>query len=104
MPSRTAIDSPLRYDLPFYYGHFRNQTAIFMFDRTAGIRFTHSPSGGGINAPRQASNPAWDFQYIIPKYDVKVEYRFRARLAYRPRCAREEIEKEYRGWQESLAR
>lgn len=95
--------SPLRFDLPFYYGHFRNQTAIFMFDRTAAIRFTHSPSGGGINAQRQTSNPAWDFQFIIPKYEVKTEYRFRARLAYRPRCSREEIDNEYRGWKKAIA-
>ena len=52
--------SPLRYEEPFYCGHFRNHVAIFMFDRTDGIRFTHSPSGGGTNAERQTTNPAWD--------------------------------------------
>src|SRR5207237_40716 len=62
--------SPLFFDEPFYYGLFRNQVAIFMFDRTAGIRFTHSPSGGGGNPERQTTNPAWDFQFLIPGYEV----------------------------------
>jgi hypothetical protein len=90
--------SPLRYEEPFYYGHFRNQIAILMFDRVDGIRFTHSPSGGGVNKDEGTTNPAWDFQYIIPKYEVKKEYEFRARLAYRPRCGRAEILKEVESW------
>jgi hypothetical protein len=94
--------SPLRYDEPFFYGNFRNQVAIFMFDRTDGIRFTHSPSGGGVNADRQTTNPAWDFQYFIPKYEVKREYRFRTRLAYRPRCSREDILQEVSAWRKTL--
>jgi hypothetical protein len=94
--------SPMRYDEPLYYGNFRNQVAILMFDRTSGIRFTHSPSGGGANAQQQTTNPAWDFQFLIPKYEVKRAYQFRARLAYRPRCSREEILKEVAGWRMAL--
>jgi len=90
--------SPLRFDRPFYYGNFRDMTAIFMFDRHEGIRFTHSPSGGGINKEQETTNPAWDFQYLVPKYEVKKEYGFRARLAYRPRCSRAEIVKEFENW------
>jgi hypothetical protein len=90
--------SPLRYDEPFYYGRFRGHVAIFMFDRTDGIRFTHSPSGGGVNAERQTTNPAWDFQYLLPRSEVNQEYRFRARLAYRPRCSREEILQDVAAW------
>ena len=90
--------SPLRYDVPFYYGHFREQTAIFMFDRTSGIRFTHSPSGGGANPQRQTTNPAWDFQYLLPNYEVNKEYGFRARVVYRERCDREEVLREYAAW------
>ena len=52
------------------------------------MRFTHSPSGGGTNAERQTTNPAWDFQYVIPKYDVNIDYGFKGRLVYRPRCSR----------------
>ena len=94
--------SPLLYDEPFYYGLFGNQVAILMFDRSAGIRFTHSPSGGGVNTERQTTNPAWDFQYLIPGCEVNKEYAFRARLAYRPRCSRTEILQEGALWRRSL--
>src|SRR5262245_48764888 len=40
--------SPLRFDEPLYYGLFRNHIYILMFDRAEGVRFTHSPSGGGV--------------------------------------------------------
>lgn len=90
--------SPLRFDEPFYYGHFRNHVAILMFDKSEGIRFSHSPSGGGVNKEQQTTNPAWDFQYIIPRYEVNKEYGFRARLVYRERCSRAEIVKEFETW------
>src|SRR5262245_32779732 len=90
--------SPYRFDEPFFYGLYRNQTAIFMFERTEGIRFTHSPSGGGFAKEQQTTNPAWDFQYIVPKYEVKKEYGFRARLAYRPRCSRADVLREVEAW------
>lgn len=86
--------SPLRFSQPFYYGHVRNMTVILMFDRTGGIRFAHSPSGGGFDRDRDTSNPAWDFQFLLPKYEVNTNYRFRGRLAYRPRCDRSEVLKE----------
>jgi hypothetical protein len=93
--------SPLRYDEPFYCGYFREMVMILMFDRIAGIRFTHSPSGGGVNQERQSTNPAWDFQFLIPNYEVNKEYHFRARLAYRPRCSRDEILREVEAWRVS---
>ncbi len=94
--------SPLRYDESFYYGNFRNHVAIFMFDRSEGIRFTHSPSGGGTNAQAQTTNPAWDWQYLVPRYEVKREYSFRLRLAYRPRCSRDDIMQEVAEWRKTL--
>jgi hypothetical protein len=81
-----------------FYGLFRNHIMILMFERVQGIRFTHSPSGGGVNKERQTTNPAWDFQFIVPKYEVKQEYGFRARLAYRPRCDRAEVLREVAAW------
>jgi hypothetical protein len=90
--------SPLRFDEPFFYGLFRNHIMILMFDRVQGVRITHSPSGGGVNKERQTTNPAWDFQFIVPKYELKQEYGFRARLAYRPRCDRAEVLREVAGW------
>jgi hypothetical protein len=90
--------SPMRFDEPFFYGLFRDMTAIFMFDGPDIVRLTHSPSGGGFNKERETTNPAWDFQYILPKFEVKREYSFRARLAYRPRCSRAEVLKEVAAW------
>jgi hypothetical protein len=93
--------SPLRFDEPVYYGHFRNHAFIVMFDRVEGIRFTHSPSGGGVNKERQTTNPAWDFQYIVPRYEVLKEYGFRARAVYRERCGRDEVMREFESWKKS---
>jgi hypothetical protein len=93
--------SPLRYDEPFYYGLFHKHIVLLMFDRSEGIRFTHSPSGG-VNQEAQTTNPAWDFQYIVPRYEVKKEYGFRARLVYRERCSRAEVLREYQSWRKSL--
>jgi len=94
--------SPLRFDEPFYYGLFHKQVLAFMFDRSDGIRFSHSPSGGGDNAELQTTIPAWDFQFIIPAYEVMRDYGFRARVVYRERCSRDEIVKEFSKWRKSL--
>ena len=83
--------SPLVYDEPFYYGHFRNMTLLYLFDLDERLRLTHSPSGGGFNKGRNSSNPAWDFQFIIPDYDVDHQYDFRGRLVYRPTMSRAEV-------------
>lgn len=85
--------SPLRYAEPFYYGWIGTTHVFAMaFDRTEGIRFVHSPSGGG------AANPAWDWQFTIPKYDVNQEYGFRARAIYRERCSVDDLEREVKAW------
>jgi hypothetical protein len=94
--------SPLRFDVPLFYGLFRQHIAIFLFDRTEGIRLTHSPSGGGVNKEQQMTNPAWDFQFLLPSYEVMKEYRFRARLVYRERCSRAEVLREYETWRKGL--
>lgn len=94
--------SPLRYRDPFYFGYI-GTTHVFalMFDRVEGIRFAHSPSSGG---PPAAPNPAWDFQFLIPEYEVLRDYGFRARAVYRERCSREEIVKEFDSWRSALSR
>ncbi len=91
--------SPLRFSDPVYYGLFGTHQYILMFDRNDGIRFAHSPSGGG---PPSATEVAWDWQFIIPTYDVLREYGYRARVVYRERCSREEVLREFRTWRESL--
>ena len=93
--------SALRFSDPFYYGYFGlNHIYILMFDRAEGIRFSHSPSSGG---PPSAPNPAWDFQFIIPRFAVLSDYGFRARAVFRERCPRDEIEREFRDWRRSVA-
>ena len=94
--------SPLRFDRPFFYGNHEELTWIVMFDRREGIRFTHSPSGGGFNEGLQTTNPAWDFQFIIQKPEVGKEYGFRVRTVLRPRCTRLEILEEMKRWEDSL--
>jgi hypothetical protein len=96
--------SPLKYELPLFYGLFKKHILIVMFDRTDGIRLTHSPSGGGTNTAAQSTNPAWDFQYVLPKYEVNTEYGFKARLIYRERCPREQVLKEYDAWKKEVAK
>jgi hypothetical protein len=95
--------SPFKFDEPFYYGLFKNHLFLLMFDRSDGIRFTHSPSGGGYHAELQTTNPAWDFQFIIPAYDVLQEYGFRARVVYRERCPRADVLKEFADWRKALS-
>jgi hypothetical protein len=94
--------SPLRFDLPLFYGHFGEHMWLMMFDRTEFIRFTHSPSGGGFNSDRQTTNPAWDFQFVIPQYEVNREYGFKARAVLRERCSRSEVMEEYERWRRQL--
>ena len=64
---------------------------------------THTAEPTSLFVPIVAGlNPAWDFQYLIPGYEVSKEYAFRARLAYRPRCSRTEILQEVASWRRSL--
>ena len=74
---------------------------LVMYDRTEGIRFTHSPSGGGVNAALQTTNPAWDFQFLVQKPEVMKEYSFRARTVLCPRCSRKEALAEFEKWKET---
>jgi len=94
--------SPLRFEEAFYYGLFRKHIYMLFFDRSDGIRLAHSPSGGGITKDLQTANPAWDWQYIVPKYEVKKEYGFKARVVYRERCSRDVVQREYESWRKAL--
>jgi hypothetical protein len=75
-----------------------------MFDRIAGVRFSHSPSGGGEKKEHETTLPAWDFQWILPTFEVLKEYSFGVRVVYRERCNRAEVAKEYKKWREKLMR
>ena len=51
------------------------------------VRLTQSPSGGG------KGNPAWDFQYLIPDYQVGKRYQMVMRGMYVPFESRQQIER-----------
>ena len=56
--------------------------------------------GGG--GPPSATETAWDWQFIIPEYEVAQEYGYRARVVYRERCPRDEVLEEYKNWRATL--
>jgi hypothetical protein len=94
--------SPMRYTKPFFYGHIDELIWCVMFDRHTGIRFTHSPSGGGFHPERKTTNPAWDFQYVLENPKLNLDYSFHVRTALIPRCSREELLYHYVMWQDQL--
>ena len=83
--------SELQWAEPFYYGRFRNMVFILIFDGGEGIRFSHSPSGGGSTAAGDDTNPAWDFQWVIPDYEVGQKYRFNYRVVYKKWAGRSDV-------------
>jgi hypothetical protein len=93
--------SRFRFDQPFFYGNFDDLIWLVMFDRTDGIRLTHSPSGGGVNNAMQTTNPAWDFQFLVQNPEVMKEYSFQVRTVLRPRCSREALLTEFVQWKEN---
>ncbi len=105
-PSRPTLwnhISRLRYSAPFFYGRFRNMVLIFIFDPDPNIRFSHSPSGGGGTRKADGYNPAWDFQMIIPGYEIGHEYRLNARLVYKPWKDRQDVLLEVRRYLDERA-
>lgn len=70
--------SQFRYTEPWYYGVSGNMAMAMCFRRGDLIRFSQSPSGGG------GGNPAWDFQFFIPDYQVDQRYGFIMRASYTP--------------------
>ncbi len=88
--------SPLRFADPFFYGRTGDDVLIFIFDPNPYIRFAHSPSGGGRSADETDTNPAWDFQLIVPDYKVGKEYGLSMRLVYKPWQGRDDVLNEVR--------
>jgi hypothetical protein len=60
---------------------------VLMFRPKDAIRLSQSPSGGG------RGNPAWDFQYFVPDYEVGQRYQFVMRAMYVPYESPEQIER-----------
>jgi len=84
--------SGFRFSEPFFYGRFRNMALVYMFDRSEGIRFSQSPTGGG------EKNPAWDFQFLVRSFQTNRPYGYCARLVYKPFISRQDVLKEFRRW------
>jgi len=76
-----------RYAEPWYYGVSHGMALILMFRPKDEVRFSQSPSGGG------PGNPAWDFQYLIPGYEVGKRYQLVMRAMYLPYESPEQVER-----------
>ncbi|UCG56462.1 MAG: hypothetical protein JSU70_16565 [Phycisphaerales bacterium] len=79
--------SNYRYCEPWYYGVSHGMALVLMFRPRDEVRFSQSPSGGG------KGNPAWDFQWFIPDYEVGRHYRFVMRAMYVPFESPEQLRK-----------
>jgi hypothetical protein len=79
--------SQYRYAEPWYYGVSHGMALVLMFRSKDQIRMSQSPSGGG------QGNPAWDFQYFIPDYEVGRRYQMVMRAMYLPYGSPDKIER-----------
>ncbi|NLF07237.1 MAG: hypothetical protein GX594_04550 [Pirellulaceae bacterium] len=79
--------SPYRYSKPWYYGVSNGMALVYVFRPQDQIRLTQSPYGGG------SGNPAWDFQFFIPDYEVGKRYQMVMRTLYLPYESPEQIER-----------
>jgi hypothetical protein len=79
--------SDYRYREPWYYGVSHDMAFVQMFRPQDQVRLSQSPSGGGNG------NPAWDFQWFIPQYEVGKRYHFVMRAMYLPFESTEHITK-----------
>ena len=79
--------SRFRYTTPWYFGVSHQMAWVQMFRPKDQVRLTQSPSGGG------KGNPAWDFQFMIPDYQVDQRYQMVMRGMYVPFESREQIQR-----------
>lgn len=93
-----------RFDEPFYYGRLGEMVLILIFDKPDWLRFFCSPSGGGGSLIPGLQCPAWDFEWIIPGSDYKINHKFnlRMRLVYKKFVSDNDVLREYHQVQKDL--
>lgn len=100
--------STYHFSDPYYYGLFHQMVLAFLFQPDQQIRFSQSPTGGSLNftlkpVPDQLTNPAWDFQWIIPDPQANRVYTLKSRLLYKPFMGPEDISREYQSWSPGIS-
>lgn len=85
------------YTSAWYYGVSHDMAYALMFREGDRLWFAQSPNGGG------ETNPAWDFQWFIPDYQIDEPYGFTMRVAYLPFENRAQVEAATRRSRAALA-
>ena len=84
--SLVGNQSRFRYTQPWYFGVSHSMAYVQVFRAEDLLWFAQSPSGGGNG------NPAWDFQWFIPNYQIDEAYGFTMRAGYFPYQSKEQVE------------
>jgi len=103
------IEHPCKkFVFPFYYGlvHGSGDPAasrdtmvyIMMFDQKESVRFAMWNFFRDSEGQPDTHSPAWDWQYLIRKPELNRNYRYRARLVYKPFAGRADVKQEYQKW------
>jgi hypothetical protein len=71
---------------------------IYIFRPNPYLRFAQSPSGGGNTPAGDDTNPAWDFQLVIPNPEANRTYPLDLRVVYKPWAGRADVLREVKNY------